>query len=38
MIHQIRIKNVNTKEQKKIEKLLKQNKTIYKNLNITKVA
>ena len=38
MIHEIIIKNVNTKKQKKaIEKLLKQNEMFRKNLNVIKV-
>ena len=39
MMHEIRIRNVNTKKQKKtIEKLLKQNEMFHKNLNITRVT
>ena len=38
MIHEIKIKNVNTKKQKEaIEKLLKQNEIFHKNLNITRI-
>ena len=39
MIHEIRVKNVNTKKQKEtIEKLLKHNEMFHKNLNITRAA
>ena len=38
-MHEIRIQNVDVKKQNKtIEKLLKQNEMFHKNLNITKVT
>ena len=39
MIHEIRIQNINAKKQNKtIEKLLKQNEMFYKNLNIIRMT
>ena len=39
MMHEIKIQNVDVKKQNKtIEKLLKQNETLHKNLNIIKMT